>query len=255
MLLWNPGPTMRDPERRPPLCPPLGMTWPFIKPSLAKASWKLWATVGHSDSSQAAHCLCPCPGRRQHREVQTGSAEVGQLWSWPWQVGSQPAFHASAGKPGSCWSGEHCGPARLWSHLWLPSFFHGEASTQERLEAGEEGPAIPQVTLGELLKCPRADSAVDRGSWYTVPVHIPPSFPSYKGSVPSLCLIFYTCQQSSCSQSDHEAQLTLTHTKILLALSRPHPWHPILSPPQGSAPPFPGSGHFLGGTVHPGAQH
>lgn len=164
MLLWNPGPTMRDPERRPPLCPPLGMTWPFIKPSLAKASWKLWATVGHSDSSQAAHCLCPCPGRRQHREVQTGSAEVGQLWSWPWQVGRQPASHASAGKPGSCWSGEHCGPALLRSHLWLPSFFHGEASTQGRPEAGEEGPAIPQVTLGELLKCPRADSAVDRGS-------------------------------------------------------------------------------------------
>lgn len=133
-LLVNHRPTRRDPKRRLPLWPPLGMALPSIKPSLANASWKFWATVGHGDSSQAAHCLCPCPSWRQQREVQTGSAEVGQFWSWPWQVGRQPTFHASAGKPGSRWPGEHCGPAPLWSHLWLPGFFHGEASTQKSLE-------------------------------------------------------------------------------------------------------------------------
>lgn len=64
-------------------------------------------------------------------------------------------------------------------------------------EKAGEGAATPQVTLGESLKCLRADSAVDKGSehqrqpWETIPVHIPSSFQSYRGDFTSLDLVFF----------------------------------------------------------------
>lgn len=120
----NPRPPIRDPERRLPLCQPLGIALSFIKPSFANASRKLWVPVGHGDSSQDAYCLCPCPGQYQWRECRLGQqrlASVG-LVTGRW-AGSQPSMPV-LGNLAVAGQGKHCGPALLRSHLWLPDFFH-----------------------------------------------------------------------------------------------------------------------------------
>lgn len=202
----NPRPPIRDPERRLPLCQPLGIALPFIKPSFADASWKLWVPVGHGDSSQDAHCLCPCPGQYQWRGCRLGQQRLTRdsLGPGRW-ARSQPSMPvpgnlavagqgSTVGLPGSeviCGSLisfiEKHAPGRGWRLgrgaqklegvlLLLRSLWHLKRPTQMSRSRYSDGQGLRQQTI---------------------PVPIPPSFQSCLGGFASLYLSFFTCQQSS----------------------------------------------------------
>lgn len=88
----NPRPAVRDPERG---CLSANL-WESLchhSSSLTNASWKHWALVGHGDSSQAAHCLCPCPGQYQQREHRLGQQRLASVGLGPGRwAGSQQSM-------------------------------------------------------------------------------------------------------------------------------------------------------------------
>lgn len=162
-MLLSPRPAIRDPERRLPLRGALEIALPFIKPSLANASWKLWAPVGPSDSSQAAHYLCPYPGRHQQKECRLGqwrSASFG-LGHGRW-AGSQysvPVLGNLAGAGQESTVGLPCSGAICGS---LVSFT--EKHPYRRVWRGSCYTPSLCSTLGDPLKCPGAQMSWSRHS-------------------------------------------------------------------------------------------
>lgn len=154
----NPGRAVRDPERRLPLHHPLETALPFVKPSLADASWKLWAPVGHGDSSQAAHCMCPCPGQYQQKECRLGQQRLAGVGLGPGRwAGSQhsvpvPGNLAVAGQESTVGlprSGVICGSllvSLIEKHITGRGWRPGRVLLYPRSTEAGESPATPQVS-------------------------------------------------------------------------------------------------------------
>lgn len=174
----NPGPRIRDPERRLPLCQPLGIALPFIKPSFANASCKLWVPVGHGDSSQAVHCLCPCPGQYQWKEYRLGQQRLASVGLGPGRwAGSQhstpvPGSLALAGQGstvGLPCSGVICGSLVSFIEKHVPRrgwrLGRGLYTLDVHRSCRESCYSLGLCdTLKGPLKCPGADTAMDKGS-------------------------------------------------------------------------------------------